>query len=161
MNCGNEMTIKTGIIVLFFICLNFTFCTSAGKTQATDEKKNGSLDSSKAAVIKLFPPSYEVPKPDGNFITEVLKIKNTGNDTLIINKVEGSCYCASSTVLNSRLAPQEEGKIMLYINLKGLYDDKNIVQYTIYSNAKNSPTGLDLTILPAIKDSTNTKEKNK
>ena len=53
----------------------------------------------------------------------------------------------------------KEGQILLNVNLSGLFDDNNIVQFTIHSNAKNSPTGLNMTILPAVKDSLEKKEK--
>ncbi len=154
------MKARTILITFLLIYSGFTFCTSAGKTQTGKDNKPGRADTSKAAIIELSPASFEIPKPDGQFITEVLRIKNTGNDTLLINRVEGSCYCASSTVLNSKLEPGGEGKIMLYVNMKGMYDDKDIVQFIIYSNAKNPLVSVNLTILPAIKDSTKTKEKN-
>ncbi|OGU41908.1 MAG: hypothetical protein A2X61_04590 [Ignavibacteria bacterium GWB2_35_12] len=148
---------KTILLFIFFLII--CSCSSVSRNKETAAKTTIPIDTANAPVIELLPPLFEIPKPDGKFVTETLTIKNTGKSLLLIERVDASCYCGSSTVLNSRIEPGMEGKILLNVNLSGLFDDNNIVQFTIHSNAKNSPTGLNMTILPAVKDSLEKKEK--
>jgi len=148
---------KTILLFVFFLLI--ISCSSVSRNKDTVSKTTAPVDTTLAPVIELIPPSFEIPRPEGRFVTQTLKIRNTGKSKLMIDKVEASCYCGSSTVLNSWLEPQEEGKILLNVNLDGLYGDNNIIQFTIHSNAKNSPIGLNMTILPALKDSTEKKGK--
>ncbi len=143
---------KNAVLFVMFILL--ISCSAVCRNKDTVSKTTAPVDTTLAPVIELLPPLFDVPKPEGRFVTETLIFKNTGKSLLVINKVEASCYCGSSTVLNSRLEPGKEGKILLNVNLSGLFDDNNIVRFTIHSNAKNSPTGLNMTILTAVKDST-------
>lgn len=129
-------------------------CSAAGQSNVREEHKQIAQDTLKPTTIELIPHIFEVPKPDGRFVSRELIVKNTGKNLLVISKVAASCYCGSSTVLNSRIEPRQEGKIMLNVNLDGLYGDNNIVQFSIHSNATGSPTGINMTILKSQKDST-------
>jgi hypothetical protein len=140
------------VLITLFV---FNFCKSTPQTnnsnQVKEIKKSG-------AVVELLPPEFRLPFPEGRFIQKELFVHNKGTDTLIIKAVKGSCYCASSTVLNSIIAPDSTGKILINVNVKGLFEENNVVGYTIESNAQNSPTELLLTVLPKSTDSTNQKK---
>ena len=136
-------------IIIFSVIFCFGIILSHNPIIAQDGNNDDKvkIDSLNLPFIVVEPPEFEVPKPDGRFITRELKVFNKGAGTLIITKVTAGCYCGMSTVLNSGIAPADTGKIMLYVNLDGTHGN-NIMTYTIYSNAKNSPTIVTLTILP-------------
>ncbi|MBI5326431.1 MAG: DUF1573 domain-containing protein [Ignavibacteriae bacterium] len=157
MKYGERINYTVKNIIIFLLLVSSLSCSTTGQNEVRKNTKTGITDTLKPTTIELIPPFFEVPKPSGRFVTETLKIKNTGENLLVINKVEASCYCGSFTVLNSRIEPGVEGKILLNVNMDGLYGDNNIVQFTIHSNAKSSPSAINITILKSQKDSTDKK----
>ena len=61
------------------------------------------------------------------FVMDEVTIFNKGGGKLYINYIDGSCSCATATILKNNLKAGESGKIRLAVNLKGLYDDNNVV----------------------------------
>ncbi len=90
-------------------------------------------------VIAVSPAEIKVMYNDSTeFVTKEVNIYNKGGGALHINNVEGSCGCSMSTVLTNDIYPLSKGNILLNINLEGL-ENGRIVEYLIYSNARNSP----------------------
>jgi hypothetical protein len=123
------------LIIIF--CFNYCNLTSQNKVDST--KNDNIIDTTKNAIFGIDTAYYKLPKPDGNFITKKISFYNKGNAKLIIDRVQGSCFCASSTILNSKVNPEDTGKIMLYINLSTFSEQQHIVQFQVISNAENSP----------------------
>ncbi len=72
------------------------------------------------------------------FITEKVKIINSGGSELIIKDVKGTCNCATSMVARSTIHPTTIGQLYLYIDAVRLTDTLMRVDYIIRSNAKDS-----------------------
>lgn len=140
---------KKSIFIALAILAGFLFISSRSTPQIIDEKPVTWFDSLNPPRIEVSPTSFDVPKPKtGKFVIRELMVYNKGGSPLEIIRAKGSCYCASATVLKSPIDTASSGKIMLYVNLDGLYEANNIIEYTIESNAVNSPTSVRITILP-------------
>ena len=72
------------------------------------------------------------------FITEKVKVINSGTSPLIIRDVKGSCNCATSMVARSTIHPTTVGQIYLYIDAVKVTDSLMRLDYIIRSNAKDS-----------------------
>ncbi len=127
-------------ILYIFICLVFI---PAVHTQVfnTPEESTAS-DSLIAPVMEIKPSSCEVTIDDTTkFVVREVKILNTGGSPLIIQRIQGSCGCATSTIMDNVVYPLSVGKIIFNVNLAGLSSDKAYVEYLIYTNDTRSPIG--------------------
>lgn len=125
--------------LIFFLAISFIFvnCQSQNKAKQ-DSKVAVRLDSAaNKPDIEFIPPYIETPLTEEQFFTSQISIRNNSSDTLEILSVKPSCGCSMATVLKSRIPPHEEGGLYLGVNLKGLYDDKSIVEYNIETNKKH------------------------
>jgi len=93
----------------------------------------------------IFPPEIEI-KPSiiqvdffpSEFVTTDITILNRGGLPLEIKKIKASCYCANGAVINSYISPFTVGKIRLSFNTVKLTDSLQRIDYTIWSNARDS-----------------------
>lgn len=121
----------------FLICISFVVLSCASQSQLpANEQQKEMVDTTKKAKLKIKPAEFYVDAAEGRFIEREIKLLNTGADNLIIEKVVPSCSCSKGTVLENNIPPMGIGKIRLSINLDGLYDDNNVVEFEIYTNAK-------------------------
>jgi hypothetical protein len=139
---------------IFFILIitAFNHCNVSSYNKKLDKQEIVD-DTLSTAVFFTYSDKITVAKPIGKFIINELKFYNTGKKILKIEKVNGSCFCASSTILNSKVQPGDSGKIMLYVNLDGFKDDSHIVEYYIFSNSINSPYTIKLDVVDSVKNS--------
>ncbi len=93
--------------------------------------------------ISIIPPEINAEMPPGKYFQAEIKIFNRGNKTVTVNRVKGSCWCSSAHVLHSEIAPLDSGKILLSVNLEGM-NGGNMIEYTIYSNARNNPHSIKI-----------------
>jgi hypothetical protein len=56
---------------------------------------------------------------EGDTVTHVFKIKNTGNEPLLIYKVVGSCDCTGAAYIAEPISPGTESKITAYFKTLG------------------------------------------
>jgi|DewCreStandDraft_4_1066084.scaffolds.fasta_scaffold00054_23 hypothetical protein len=152
-----KMKHKITIVIILLIAFVLIYCKNIAISNLDNVSNN--YDSAIAAL--LIPESYylEVEKQKDHFITRMFKIYNKGKSQLTIYKVESSCGCSNATVLNSRILPLDSGSFYVSINLLGLYDERNVVEFKILSNAINSPTIFKIKIsVPENQDTLKIKE---
>ncbi len=93
----------------------------------------------------VYPPEIEI-KPSfiqldftpSEFVTTDITIMNRGGQPLEIKRVKASCYCANGAVIHSTVNPFGLGKIRLAVNTLKLTDSLQRIDYTIWSNARDS-----------------------
>lgn len=71
-------------------------------------------------------------------VKHTFKIKNTGNETLKIDRVKPSCGC-TAVGHDSVIAPGKEGNVTAEVKLTGFRPGKLHKYVTVYSNAKKTP----------------------
>lgn len=125
---------------------------AAKQVNSTATKPPTELSNSKAdkPVMFLKPSSLKIGVHD-RLIAKEITVMNRGTGTLTIDKIDGSCGCSKATVTENNIVPMTLGKVILYIDLNGLYDNKNVIEYTFYSNASNSPQILQVKIDTTLK----------
>lgn len=139
---------KIKLIYAFYLltALSLIYCRSIPDAKQ-DEKIKINNDTAQFAFFVPEAEHLNIEKPNDNFVTKIFKFYNQGTIALNIYKVEASCGCSNATVLESRILPSDSGRLYLSINLKGLYDERNIVEYKIFSNARNSPATIRIKII--------------
>lgn len=132
---GFEM--KYPIIVLVFLIS----LTVYGQT--TGNKQEGTVNPNVIpAKIQLKPDNIVVKDYRGKFYTKEINVLNRGGNSLQISKVTASCKCGMGTIIESQIEPLTIGKILLNINLTAINDEHYEVEFTVFSNASNSPTSI-------------------
>ena len=147
---------KQYLILIIFIIACFLSQTEAQnpKLALNNEAKSDSLP---PPVMEAKPSYISVQKPEGNFVSQEIKILNRGGSPLVIKKINPSCSCGSSKVLISTIYPMSIGKIILSVNMKGLHDKANTVEFMVESNAKNSPYKVQIAIIDSTDKAVETK----
>ena len=115
---------------------------SANAQIYNEDKSSGKDTLQSPPMIEIKPCVFHVKADESGFITKQVKVLNRGGRPLLISKVTGSCGCSKASVQSGLIHPLSVGKIILYINLDGLYDDNRLIEYVIESNADNSPTSI-------------------
>ena len=139
---------KTSLISIFSFLSLFMILTINMKSQYLEEKTITKADSSAPALIDIKP-TYIKIKQEGKFVTKELNVLNRGGSLLKIEKIEGSCFCATGNIMNGNVYPMSMGKISLSVNIDGLQGaGSRIIMFSIYSNASNSPYTIKMEILP-------------
>ena len=123
---------------------------SAAFSQDISQGRNAS-----APLISIIPSEINAEMPSGKYFQTEIKIFNRGNKTVTVNRVKGSCWCSSAHVLQSEIAPLDSGRILLSVNLEGM-NGGNMIEYTIYSNARNNPHSIKIRFIDTVEDSTKT-----
>ncbi len=75
----------------------------------------------------------------GERVTDTFRLRNVGDDTLVIEKVRTSCGCTAAVVSSQRIAPKEMGEIRVTFN-SGRYRGKVGKGVYVYSNDPDNPT---------------------
>jgi len=128
---------------IYLIMGFFLVAALAANAQMNNEDNTSEKDSLQSPpMIEVKPCVFYVKADETGFITKQVKVLNRGGKPLMITKVTGSCGCSKASVQSGLIHPLSVGKIILYINLDGLYDDNRMVEYVIESNAVNSPTSI-------------------
>ncbi|MDZ4745060.1 MAG: DUF1573 domain-containing protein [bacterium] len=146
---------STQLALICATCMLFVCCTSTKqtdeskhtdtlkKTDTTDRRIDGTFKKTDATdlIPRLrFSPSVLVTTPDSlGYVTSKVYIHNDGGDTLVMSDVKGSCGCAGVSVQRNRIARLDSGMIYLQINTKSFTEPSNNVDFTVKSNAENSP----------------------
>jgi hypothetical protein len=87
-----------------------------------------------------FEPVSIITVPDSTgYVTKMINIRNTGGGTLTLTNVVGSCKCAGGSVQSNSVAADSTARVYLWINTQHFTDTINYVDFTIESNAFNSP----------------------
>lgn len=108
-------------------------------------------DSVSPAQIELMPAEIIINDKE-RLVQKEVKVLNRGGSTLSIKKITSSCGCSSGKILKGKVEPMDIGKLIFSINLDGLYDERNEVQFIIESNASNSPTGFKVKVMKGTQD---------
>lgn len=118
--------------------------TNSDATKTSDTLPDShSTDSAKASGTPhlRFSPSVLVTTPDSlGFVTARVYIRNDGGGTLVLSDVKASCGCAGASVQRNKITSADSGMIYLQINAKSFTQTSNNVEFTVKSNADNSPT---------------------
>jgi Protein of unknown function (DUF1573) len=62
---------------------------------------------------------------EGDTLSHIFKISNTGNEPLIIYKTSGSCDCVAAVVTKEMIPPGKQVDITAYFNTKGRKGPQN------------------------------------
>lgn len=120
-------------VVAMLVC-----CASPGTTQTTTPPKPE--PTTEAPRLRFNPPVL-VTTPDSlGFVTARIYIYNDGGGTLMMSEIKASCGCAGGSVQRNKVTSSDSGMIYLQINSKSFTEDINNVDFTVKSNADNSPT---------------------
>lgn len=119
-----------------------TMSGDAKAPEAAQQQAPATPADSKDATPRLrFSPSVLVTTPDSlGYVTAKVYIRNDGGGTLIMTDIKGSCGCAGASVQRNRITTLDSGMIYLQINTKSFTEVTNNVDFTVKSNADNSPT---------------------
>ncbi len=132
---------------LYIIIGLFLVAVFNGNAQIYNDETNCDKDTvNTAPMIEVKPALFHVSEDESGFITRQVKVLNRGCSPLRIISVTGSCGCSKASVQTGLIHPLSVGKIILYINLEGLYDDNRTIEYVIESNAMNSPTNIKVIV---------------
>ncbi|MDL1892429.1 DUF1573 domain-containing protein [Sphingobacteriales bacterium CHB3] len=74
----------------------------------------------------------------GKKVDHKVVVKNTGNQTLELGRVDVSCGCTGTVVSNNSIAPGKTGEVLITFNSTN-FSGKVTKNVTINSNATNSP----------------------
>ncbi|MFP4527006.1 MAG: DUF1573 domain-containing protein [Candidatus Kapaibacterium sp.] len=129
------------LIVIFA----FIFAANAS-AQGLFNEPAPNADTSLAPKMELQPDEIVIDDPPGRFIEYKVKVLNRGDGPLMIERIKGSCSCSSGKAAQSTIYPMEVGELILWINLDGIDGDNNIIEFKIYTNEKNSPSKLYVTV---------------
>lgn len=94
-----------------------------------------------------FRPTGIITEPDSTgFVTRMIEVVNTGDGVLSVTSVDGSCGCAGGSVQTNHVVKDSAAKLYLWINSRHFTDTVNHVDFTVASNAANSPTVFRITV---------------
>jgi len=145
-------------IFLFFVGLMVTVSCNNGKNQ---EQKAAEIPleqqgkqpvgqtiipgvDSTGAVLELENDSYDFGEvTEGKKVEHEFAFTNTGNEPLIISKVQASCGCTTPEYSKNPIAPGEMGKVKVVFNSAGQMGKQHKV-ITVTSNAASPNTLLHL-----------------
>lgn len=91
-------------------------------------------------VLSVVPERIVLQADSAGYAQSMVAIRNTGGGVLSMTSVKGSCGCASASVQRNGARPGVDGKIYVMINTSAFPDSVGTVEYTIVSNARNSPS---------------------
>lgn len=108
------------------------------------------------AEIEIRPQIIQLDFYPNEFITKDITLLNRGGQALEIKKTKASCYCASAAVINFSIPPFGLGKVRLSFNTQKLTDSIQRIDYTIWSNARDSMFTFPVYLRRIERDSSNT-----
>ncbi len=91
-------------------------------------------------------PIIELPS-SARFATATVLLRNRGGRLLRIGSVRSSCWCATAVVQRGEVPPDSLSVLRIQVTAAGLDPDSlTWLQFTLESNACNSPTPLRLAV---------------
>lgn len=136
------------INTLIILALVFITANIAKAQTFTGEPEIVIDDTLKKPVIAIYPDDMEIEvKDSARFIVQEVSFYNEGGGILYINYIDGACGCSTSKLLNNNISPTGEGKMILSINLEGVSENNNLVEYLVYSNASNTPVPVRIKVI--------------
>lgn len=91
-------------------------------------------------LAKLEASAVTLNADSTGFVSARVYITNAGSGILTISSVQGSCGCATASVQRNNIQGDTKAMIIVSVNTANLAKGSNNVDYTISSNAGNSPT---------------------
>lgn len=127
---------------LFFL-LSFSLVATAQSTEKKVETKEASQERTQVATDKVGPKlEFETETVDFGTIAQdsepfrTIKIKNVGDEPLLITNARGSCGCTVPTVPKKPIAPGESAEMKVRYDTKRLGAINKTV--TLTTNEKNA-----------------------
>ena len=80
---------------------------------------------------------------EGDKVTRKFPFKNTGNEPLILVKINTTCGCTASDWPRDPIEPGESGEVTVTFNSSGKFGSQN-KQITVLSNARNESVVLSI-----------------
>ncbi|MBI3258083.1 MAG: DUF1573 domain-containing protein [Ignavibacteriae bacterium] len=127
--------ICVSILIAAFASIQFVPAGESANEKYTDLILN---DTIYPAEIEIKPQIIQLDFYPNEFITKDITLLNRGGQTLEIKKTKASCYCANAAVINFSIPPFGLGKVRLSFNTQKLTDSIQRIDYTIWSNARDS-----------------------
>lgn len=141
-NMKNILVISTFLLVH----IGFTACHNSKTDQTTPEKK-GTISNGLPAQIDFSTVEVDLGElVAGEIIEYKFNFKNTGNEPLIIQRIDVSCGCTTTSFTKEPVKSGESGSINVVFDSTG-FRGLQIKTVTVHSTAENSPTELTLAAL--------------
>lgn len=131
-------------ILICFLILILSSCTSIEKDKQSKSENIQIPKVKKTAIIAFDQGRIKEPLGNRKFIQKEVNFYNKGTGILEIDSASASCNCSSVKIIRGNVQAMSFGILQLNVNIDGFYDQSNSIKFTIYSNAKNSPTELFL-----------------
>ena len=96
-------------------------------------------ESVQRAIIDIAPKALTLTIDTSLWVMKQVQVLNRGGSALGISRVNSSCGCASATIMSNPVQPMEVGKLLVRINTQNMKDSVSTVEFTIESDASNSP----------------------
>ena len=91
-------------------------------------------------ILELSEPQHDFGRVDEGIVVEhTFKFKNSGEATLKISDIKTSCGCTAALVSNEKLAPGEEGTLLVELDTKNR-NGKMSRTITVKSNEPKEPS---------------------
>ena len=91
------------------------------------------------AVMDVKPRRLVLTVDSSDFVSARIKVLNRGGTPITITKIDPSCACGSATILKNPVQPLDVAELALRVNTINMHDTLNTVEFSIESNAENSP----------------------
>lgn len=149
---------KTWVQIIFFGAIIGAVLIIADNKWGFFNKKNSSdkgsdtyngpvsIDKNKTyfTEVKFSETNHDFGKvKEGDTLSYVFKITNTGNEPLVVYKSAGSCDCVGATVTKEMIQPGTEVDVKTYFNTKGRKGPQNRV---ITLTCNTEPADIVLTL---------------
>jgi len=133
------MTKQIFILGIAFIGMSLASCKSGAKKNGTDKKEV------KLTTVEFLETNHDFGQiTQGEKVSHVFKVKNTGENPLEITQVQPSCGCTIPEWTEDPIDPGKEGTIQVMFNSEGR-DGKQHKTVTVVTNTKPSTNQLTFT----------------
>lgn len=134
---------KIKYIIVFIILSSLLACTNS--TKKKEDKTDAKIASQTYTSIKANKTIHDFGKiTEGETLAYSFYIENTGENNLIINKIETSCGCTLVKWEKKPISPGEKTKIEVEFNSEGRYG-KQYKVISIFANVPNKVYELIIT----------------
>lgn len=122
------------VYILLALCLLMVAC----------RRDKATVSSSVTTSIRFVEEDHDLGRLQSDTVVYDFRFTNTGNQPLVVNKLETSCQCITAEKPSKPVMPQKQGLIRVrYVREKG-QSGRFFRSVIVYSNATSQPITLSL-----------------